>query len=85
MNVICEVVVWILLRYFNFKFSVSPNFILISACSNCLLVFETLYQVLELEMYVMLFFIAIFCSCDARVIIKNSVIFVFLIMCFKGL
>ena len=31
---ICEVVVWMLLRYCNFKFYVSSNFIVISACSS---------------------------------------------------
>ena len=31
---ICEVVVWILLTYFNFRFSVSSSFIVISACSS---------------------------------------------------
>ena len=30
---ICEVVVWILLTYCSFRFSVSSNFIVISACS----------------------------------------------------
>ena len=30
----CEVVVWIIFTYCNFKFSVSSNFIVISACSS---------------------------------------------------
>ena len=30
----CEVVVWMLLTYCSFKFSVSSNFIVISACSS---------------------------------------------------
>ena len=30
----CEVVIWMLLTYCSFRFSVSSNFIVISACSS---------------------------------------------------
>ena len=56
----CEVVVWMLLTYCNYEFSVSSNFIEISACCNCLLVFGSLYQVFELKIGVMLSFLLLF-------------------------
>ena len=75
---ICEVVVWMLFTNCNFKFSVSTNFIVISACSNLSTKFRKSISRSRVEDGCdALFFFAIFRSCGVRVIIKTSVIFVF--------
>ena len=74
----CEVVLWILFTYCSFQFSVSSNFILISACSilsSCF--WKSLSGSRFDDECEALFFYAILRSCGCRVIIKLSVIFVF--------
>ena len=74
-----EVVVWMLFTYCNFKFSVSSNFIVISACSSLFTSFLKSKSGSRIEEGSdALFFIAIFRNRDVRVIIRISVIFVFL-------
>ena len=76
---ICEIFVWILFTYCNSKFSVSCNFIVISACSYLTTSFRYSISSSRIEDGCeALFFIASFRSCDVEVIIKISVIFVFL-------
>ena len=76
---ICEVVVPMLFTYSNFKFSVSYNFIVISACSNFSTSFRKSISGSRIEDGCdALFFIAIFRSCGVRVIINTSVMFVLL-------
>ena len=48
-----------LLTYYNFKFSVSSNFIVLLVLI-CLLVFGSLYQVLEMKKDVMISFLFLF-------------------------
>ena len=72
-------VVSILLTYCNFRFSVSSSFIVISACSNLSTSFLKSKSGSRIEEgWDALFFIAIFLNCGVKVIIKISVIFVFL-------
>ena len=60
---ICEVVVWMLFTYCNFRFSVSSNFIVISACSNLSTSFPNSKFGSRIEEGCDdLFFIAIFCN-----------------------
>ena len=66
-------------EYCNFNFSVSSIFIVISACSNLSTSFWKSISGSRIEdICDALFFIAFFLSCGVRVIIKTSVIFVFL-------
>ena len=75
---ICEVVAWMLLIYCNFKFSVSSNFIVISACSSLSPSFRKSISGSRIEDgYDGLFFIAFFRHCGARITIKISVILCF--------
>ena len=67
------------LTYCNFRFSVSSSFIVISACSSLSTSFRKSKSGSRIEEgWDALFFIAIFLNCGVKVIIKISVIFVFL-------
>ena len=75
---ILVVFVSIRLTYCNFRFSVSSSFIVISACS-CSTCFRKSKSGSRIEEgWDALFFIAIFLNCGVKVIIRISVIFVFL-------
>ena len=75
---IWEVVVWMFLTFFNFSFSVSSNFIVISACSSLSTSFLKSKSGSRIEEgFDALFFTAIFRNWGVRVIIRISVIFVF--------
>ena len=76
---ICVVFVWILLTYCSLKFSDCSSFIVISACSNLSTTFLKSKSGSRIdEGCDALFFIAVFPNLGVRVIIKISVIFVFL-------
>ena len=75
----CVVFVLILLTYCGLKFSVSSSFFVTSACSNLSTSFLKSKSGSRIdEGCDALFFIAIFLNWGVRVIIKISVIFVFL-------
>ena len=77
--VICDTTAWILFTYCNFKFSVSSNFIVISACSSlCTSLRKSMSGSRTDDRCDALFFIANYLKCCVELIIKNSVIFVFL-------
>ena len=76
---ICVVFVSIRLTYCSFRFSVSSSFIVIAACSSLSSNFLKSKSGSRIEEgWDALFFIAVFCNWCVRVIIKISVIFVFL-------
>ena len=65
----------VFLAYCNLKLSVFSSFIVISLVLVNLVVFGSLYRILEMKMDAMLFFIAIFRNCGVRVIIKIFCLF----------
>ena len=68
-----------LFTYCNFNFSVSSNFIVISACSSLSTsLLKSISRSQNEDGCDALFFIAIFRNRGVRVIIESSVIFVFL-------
>ena len=79
---ICVVFVSILLTYCSLRFSVSSSFIVISVCSSLSTIFRKSISGSQIKNECdALFFVAIFCNCVFRFIIKFSFIFVFLLSC----
>ena len=70
MLIICEVVVWMLFTYCNFKFSVSSSFIVISDCSSLSTSFQKSVSGSRFEDGCdALFFIATFCNCGFVIVV----------------